>query len=119
LLDLLASRDDAPDFSPYGLLFLNGCESAMGDEDFSLRAAALRAELCGVIATESIVRSSYAATFGHRFLRAMVVEGKTVSATMRELWNDATLWPESLLYGCYAHPRYCIERQAPACQLAT
>lgn len=109
LLDDLAQHATDLKASPYGLLFLNGCESAVGDGDYSLRREAMRSELCGVIATESTVRTNFAADFGYRFLAAMVVEGKTVSDAMSDLRHDPTLWPESLLYGCYAHPGYRIE----------
>lgn len=95
-----------------GLLFLNGCESAIGDDDINLRALSRRPEICGVIGTEATVRTSYAAKFGYRFLRAMLHEGKTIAETMLELHHDPLLWPESLSYGCYAQPDYQIERSA-------
>jgi hypothetical protein len=110
LLDALADRQSRRGAQPCGLLFVNGCESAVGDEDYTLRSETKRPELCGIIATESVVRRTYAAEFGYRFLQAMVVGGKTVANTMDELHHDAGLWPESLLYGCYARPDYCIER---------
>ena len=113
LLDALSDRGYVRGAQPCGLLFINGCESAVGDEDYTLRSETKRPELCGIIATESRVRRTYAAEFGFRFLHAMVVDGKTVASTMDELHNDPGLWPESLLYGCYARPEYCIEK-APA-----
>jgi hypothetical protein len=116
LLDSLTGREETRGSSPCGLLFLNGCDSAVGNKDFSLRSQASRPELCGAIATESLVRRNYAAVFGYRFLQAMVNQGKTVAATMDELHHDTALWPESLLYGCYAHPDYRIEKPAPVGQ---
>lgn len=112
LLDSLTGRFEQRGVSPCGLLFLNGCESALGDKDFSLRAQAARPELCGAIATEAKVRRAYAAKFGYRFLNAMVNEGMTVADVMDGLHHDAALWPESLLYGCYANPDYGIEKLA-------
>jgi hypothetical protein len=112
LLDSLTGRFEQRGVSPCGLLFLNGCESALGDKDFSLRAQAARPELCGAIATEARVRRTYAAKFGYRFLKAMVSDGMTVADVMDDLHHDAALWPESLLYGCYANPDYRIEKPA-------
>lgn len=109
LLDGLTERDHAGAQLPCGLVFLNGCESAVGEKDFSLRRHTSRREICGAIATESIVRRKYAVLFGFRFLKLLVMQGKTIADTMEELHHDSALWPESLIYGCYAHPDFCIE----------
>ena len=108
----LLVRSRNPEASPYSLLFLNGCETATGDSDLTFRREALREQICGAIATESVVRRSYAAKFGFRFLRAMVNEGKSVAEAIHELRHDPGMWPESLLYGCYAQPDYRIEKAA-------
>jgi hypothetical protein len=113
LLDGLTGREELRGSRPCGLLFLNGCESAVGEKDFSLRRQASRPELCGAVATESTVRRKYAVLFGVHFLRSLLKYGKTVAATMYDLHNDSKLWPESLLYGCYAHPDYRIEPLKP------
>lgn len=110
LMGTLVDRGRDHNASPYGLMFLNGCESALGKDDYSFRSRALSAGVFGVIATESIVRMPFAARFGHRFLKSMVQDGRTVSATMHDLWHAEDLWPESLLYGCYANPLYCIKK---------
>jgi len=112
LLDSLADRDDGRVASRCGLVFLNGYESAVGVEDMSLRAVSRRPDLCGMIATEGIVRRTFAAKFGARFLRSLLVEGKSIAQTMDEIHHDPGMWPESLLYGCYAHPDYRIEKAA-------
>jgi len=95
------------------LLFVNGCKSAVGDEDFSGLSEMKRPSLYGIIATESLVRRTDAAQFGYRFLDALIVRGQTIADTMEELHHDPALWPESLLYGCYARPEYCIEPLPP------
>lgn len=112
LLDELTGREQFRASQPCGLVFLNGCESAVGEKDLTLRRHVWRPQFCGVIATESIVRRQYAAVFGIRFLRLMTKEGRTVADTMEELHHDRALWPESLIYGCYAHPDFCIEPPA-------
>ena|SRR5579872_660876 len=90
-----------------GLLFLNGCDTAIGDQDVSLRGVANRPELCGVIATESKIPTLYAAKFGWRFMD-LLATGNTVAMALAQLRRDCAFWPESLVYGCYAHPDYCI-----------
>ena len=111
-LDAIADRDGSRGASPCGLVFLNGCESAVGKDDMSLRAVTKRPDLCGMIATEGRVRKSFAARFGTQLLRALVADGKTIASAMDELHRDPAMWPESLLYGCYAHPDYCIAKAA-------
>jgi len=108
LLETLTNREELRNARPCGLLFLNGCDSAVGEKDRSLRNQASRPELCGAIATESKVRRKYAALFGVHFLRRLIRQGKTLSTAMHELHHDSALWPENLLYGCYAHPDFCI-----------
>ena len=112
LLDALSDREYVRGSKPCGLLFVNGCESAVGEADFTLRRQTNRTALCGMIATEAKVRRTYAAEFGYRFLQSMLVGGANVADTMEELHHDPALWPESLLYGCYARPDYCIEKAA-------
>lgn len=109
LLRALSEREYVRGCSPCGLLFVNGCESAVGDADFTLRRTP-PALAGGMIATEARVRRSYAAQFGYRFLQSMLGEGNSVADTMDKLHHDPALWPESLLYGCYARPEYCIEK---------
>jgi hypothetical protein len=112
LLGRLVDRCRECNAVPYGLLFLNGCDLATGKEDYSFKAMAL--EVFGVIATEAKVRTSFATRFGHRFLKSMMKDEQTVSATMHALWHAEDLWPESLLYGCYANPKYRIRSGAVA-----
>jgi uncharacterized protein YuzB (UPF0349 family) len=109
MLDWLTDRSEFDSSQPCGLVFLNGCDSAVGEKDLNLRWHTSRPQICGVIATEALVRRKFAVLFGFYFLKAMVKEGKTVAQAMDELHNDEKLWPESLMYGCYAHPDYCIE----------
>ena len=111
LLDAIADREGS-DANACGLVFLNGCESALGKEGMSLRNLSARPELSGMIATEGVVRRSFAAKVGKRLLQSLVAEGRTVADAMDTLHRDPSMWPESLLYGCYAHRDYCIEKVA-------
>jgi hypothetical protein len=103
---LLARRDDRS--SPYNLIFLNACETLSGDLDESFRSAAARPGLCGIVATEASVPQGFAAGFGLRFLKSMLVDGKSVGDTMETLRRDPALWPLNLLYSCYAYTDYRI-----------
>jgi len=97
--------------SSCSLVFLNACDSILGESDHSLRTATARPGICGLIATEAIVPRDFAAQFGLSFLQSIVNEGRSIGETMEMLRRDPTLWPLSLLYGCYAYPDYRI---APA-----
>lgn len=114
LINSLSVHGQERNATPYGLMFLNGCESALGNADFGFRSRAMSDNMCGVIATEAIVQTSFAVDFGGRFLEAIKDRGKTVSEAMHDLWHEKDLWPESLLYGCYANPQYRIRSDAPA-----
>lgn len=98
----------------YGLVFINGCRTAQGQDECSLQSAVDEVpDLCGAIATEGAVRRPFAAEFARRFIK-LLKEGSTISAAMRSLRRAPDLWPESLLYGCYASPDYCITRPVAA-----
>jgi hypothetical protein len=114
LMDSLNTRSAVQGGSCCSLVFLNACESAVGKADVSIRSATVRPALCGAIATESLVPRKYAAKFGRRFLEALTRQGKSVADAMYELQHDPQLWPESLFYGCYAHPDYRIEPPQPS-----
>ncbi len=101
-----------------GLLFINGCEGAFGDGDYSFADVANREGLFGLISTESIVPKDDAIEFSRQFLTALFDEGKTIGQTMHHLRRDESMWPLSLLYSCYAQPKYKIvpEIGTPAAQ---
>jgi hypothetical protein len=90
------------------LLVLNACESAISADDYSLRSAAARPGICGYIAAEARVPRDFAFSFGHMLLRNLSL-GHSVGESMDAIRHDATMWPMSLLYGCYAYPDYRIQ----------
>jgi hypothetical protein len=105
---LLARREDRS--CPYNLIFLNACETLTGELDESFRNAAARPGLCGIVATEASVPQAFAADFGLRFLKSMLVDGNSIGDTMEKLRRDPKLWPLNLLYSCYAYADYRITR---------
>jgi hypothetical protein len=90
----------------YNLIFLNACETATGQLDANFRYAASQPGLCGFIATEAPVPRKFAAEYGYRFLKAMMIDGQSIASTMNELRRDPALWPLSLLYSCYGLANY-------------
>jgi hypothetical protein len=90
------------------LVFLNACESILGEMDYNFRSAVARPGLCGIVASEAKIPRDFALTFGYRFLSLLVYQGYSVGDAMQTLRLDPSLWPLSLLYGCYAHPSYRI-----------
>jgi hypothetical protein len=87
---------------------LNACGSAAGEVDVSLRGGLIGSSFCGAIATEAIVPTAFAADFGAQFLRLVTEGKKSIAEAMYLLQHSAALWPESLLYGCYADPNFQI-----------
>lgn len=108
MMNDLTNRRDGSGTSSIGLVFLNACESALGQADYSLRSKAARPGLCGLIATEAEVPRDFAIEFGLSFLRSLIEEGKSVGETMEAHRRCPQWWPLSLLYGCYACLEYRI-----------
>jgi hypothetical protein len=102
---LLDRRNDRSSPS-YNLIFLNACDTAAGQLDASFRTAASQPGLCGFVATEAPVPRKFAAYYGYRFLKSMLVDGESIGCTMDNLRRDPDLWPLSLLYSCYALANY-------------
>lgn len=111
LIDQITLTGGGPS-SSFGLVFVNGCDGAWGDADYSLFAVAHQPGMCGLVSTESLVPFDFAAKFSVRFLDALLRGGKSIGEAMDSLRRDAKLWPLSLLYGCYAQPDFRIS--APA-----
>lgn len=108
--DILLGRlaEQSGDTPSYSLVMLNGCDTASGNMDYSFVSTINRPGLCGLIGTEAVVPRDFAALFAIRFLTLMLTEGKSIGESMAELQHEPTLWPLSLLYGCYAQPEYRI-----------
>jgi hypothetical protein len=109
MMERLTDRNVGRGSAGCSLIFLNACESLLGQSDYSLRSAVARPGICGLVATEAKVPRDWALQFGHRFLQLLVEEGRSVGETMQFLRKERVFWPISLLYGCYAHPAYRIE----------
>lgn len=112
LMEKITLRSTNNGRSTIGFVFLNACDSIVGQSDFTLRGAVARAGMSGMIATEAEVPRDFAIEYGRRFLAKMLDEGMTLGETVDALRKDPHLWPLSLLYGCYAVRDFQIVRGA-------
>ncbi len=110
LMEKITLRSTNGGRSTVGFVFLNACDSIVGQSDFSLRGAVARAGMSGMIATEAEVPRDFAIEYGRRFLAKLLEEGMTLGETVDALRKDPQLWPLSLLYGCYAVRDFQIVR---------
>jgi hypothetical protein len=63
----------------------------------------------GFIGTETQVLNSFACEYGTEFLWRMCKEGKSVGKTFDELLESKDLFPQNLLYTCYAERKFCFD----------
>lgn len=110
--DLIDFRKDQPGESAAIFLF-NGCRTAAPDsEDVPISANFLKASrergYFGFIGTETEVTNVFACRYGTEFLWRLYQEGKTVGAAFDELLQSGKLFPQNLLYACYADRRFCF-----------
>lgn len=86
----------------------NGCYTGTGYRDNSLLAITSRLGLYGFIGTEAEVTNEFAAEYGHRLLELIWTRNFSVGEAFNKLQRD--LYPESLLYTCFAERDFRIEK---------
>jgi hypothetical protein len=91
MMEKLLDRRNERSSRSYNLIFLNACDTAIGRLDASFRSAASQPGLCGFIATEAPIPREFAVRYGYRFLKSMVVDGRSIGSTMDELLRDPDL----------------------------
>lgn len=89
------------DRSRGGLVFLNGCQTAVVQRGRSWQEATHSEGLAGCIATEAIVPTRFAWKFGRDFMH-LLASGVTPEDAMAQLRQRH--WPLSLLYSLYCVP---------------
>jgi len=104
LVEKLTAGDFREDTIPYTLIFLNACDSACGDADFSFQSVATQPGVCGIILTEAYVPRKFAIDFARRVLLAFIRNGVPVGDAVRSAANN--VWPLGLVYSCYANPNF-------------
>lgn len=100
-------RQEITKTQPEGMVFLNGCNTAVGDLDSSFLVATAEAGLCGFVGAEAPLPSSFALRFGLAFLQEVVGNGRRVGDVVCSLRRQH--WPLGLIYGCYCHPEFHVE----------
>jgi hypothetical protein len=84
-----------------GLVFLNGCQTAVLQRERSWQEATHSEGLAGCVATEAIVPTRFAWKFGRDFMH-LLASGMTPEDAMGQLRQRH--WPLSLLYSLYCVP---------------
>lgn len=106
LLNLLSENERLP----WGLAFLNACQTAESAGDFGSFLDALHeAGLSGLIATEQNTVNVFANSFGLDFLEAFLERGVPVGAALQSLRSQA---PLGLLYATYCPPQIRVHSLA-------
>jgi hypothetical protein len=90
------SRDDASDVVPPTLVFLAGCQTAIGDLETGFIEATGGPGYCGFIGTEAKVPDVFTLKFLAYFLKRFYAGGRDVSQVMHELRGEH--WPISLVF---------------------
>ncbi len=84
------------------LVFLNGCDTAVGASEGGFLKATCRPGFYGFIGTETKVPDLFALRFGVAFVREFLCGGEPLYNVVRGLRDRH--WPLSLLYSLYAYP---------------
>jgi len=94
-----------PKQHPACLVFLNGCHTAVGDDDSGgFMEATAYGGYCGFIGTEAKVPDVFALRFANAFLTRLMYTGKKAKIVMDEVRRD--FWPLSLAYNLSCHPDF-------------
>jgi hypothetical protein len=104
----LALTEQRHGVQPPCLIFLNGCSTAVGDNDGNFLEATSNSRFCGFIGAEASVPDVYAMRFGSVFLCELLRGGRSVAEIMFALRQQH--WPLSLLYNVYCVPELRMGR---------
>jgi hypothetical protein len=95
------------------IFLLNGCRTAAPDPDSKevpISANFLKETrqpgYFGFIGTEAQVSNVFACRYGTEFLWLMYQEGRSVGEAFDELLQSEKLFPQNLLYSCYADRKF-------------
>ena len=104
-------RQKTPDRQAEALLFLNGCDTAVGDMNSSFLSATAEPGCAGFIGSEAKLPDEFALRASLVVLHGLLREGLTAHQVVKRLWYEH--WPLGLLYGCYAVPDFKVAVGAP------
>lgn len=114
--DLLAANfkkfRKRPDGSA-SIFLLNGCRTAApepGSRQIPISTNFLKetrtSGYFGFIGTEAQVSNVFACRYGAEFMWRLFQEGRSVGEAFDELFHDDSLFPQNLLYSCYAERKF-------------
>lgn len=103
-------RHDADHTWPVCLVFLNGCQTAIGAERGGFMEATGGAGFCGFIGTEAKVPDLFAFRFAADFFSHLLYDEMTVLEIMESIRHQH--FPLSLVYSTCCHPQFKIKRIA-------
>ncbi len=103
MLDVVRDED-----YPVCLVFLNGCQTALGAERGGFMEATGVAGFCGFIGTEAKVPDLFALRFATDFFCHLLYDEMEVGEILHKLREQH--WPLSLIYSCWCHPFFKIKR---------
>lgn len=89
--------------------FVNGCRSAAGNMDNGFLTVTSSPGCHGFIGTEAQVPNDFATRYGIAFMHHLCEDGWCVQETYDALREK--LFPLSLIYSSFAHPKFRIEAQ--------
>jgi hypothetical protein len=104
-------RHDAQHTHPVCLVFLNGCQTAIGAEKGGFMEATGDTGFCGFIGTEAKIPDLFALRFATDFFWHLLYDEMTVGEIMEKLKGNHC--PLSLVYSTCCHPLFKIKRIAP------
>ncbi len=87
------------------ITIINGCQTGAGPVGESFLDVMFHHGFQGFIGTEAKVTNKFAAEYASEFI-ARILTGKSVRKVFDELRLE--LYPQSLLYSCYADPDFCL-----------
>lgn len=105
-------RHDAHHTRPVCLVFLNGCQTAIGADRGGFMEATGDTGFCGFIGTEAEIPDLFALRFAADFFGHLLYDEMTVAEIMQNLRNQH--FPLSLVYSTCCHPQFKIKRIALA-----
>ncbi|HTV33992.1 MAG TPA: hypothetical protein VME69_12985, partial [Methylocella sp.] len=94
---------------PPTVVFFNGCRSAAGSGYLSFLQNSWQSGFRGCIATEARIPNAFALKYGVRFMERVCFGGASVGEVFDDLRGSPSLFPLSLLYGCYADTEFRVE----------
>lgn len=108
----LEINHDPPQTHPVCLVFLNGCQTAIGAEQGGFIEATSNLGFCGFIGTEAKVPDLFAMRFAGDFFGYLLNGDITVGEIMEKLRRQH--WPLSLVYSTCCLPSFKIRRSTNA-----